>query len=242
VNTAQINRGTMANFDHYAEIYHQVHTQNIRVTGENSEYFAQYKARYIARRMGSNFHGKILDFGCGVGMLSACLKRVFAQAIVDGYDISDASLARVPSDIRGGGTFTSDWNCLGYCYDLIVVTNVLHHVPPTQRQQIMVSLCQKLGPEGLLVIVEHNPLNPLTRRAVDTCPFDDDAILLPAREVAAHIEKCGLKILRRDYIVFFPRMLALFRSLEPYLNWFPAGAQYAVIAKRRKEPNFNYIG
>lgn len=222
----------MGNFDQFAETYQQIHTENIRVTGENSEYFAQYKARYISRQMGPQFSGKILDYGCGVGMLSSYMKEAFPLAVVDGYDISEESLATVDSRVRAQGTFTSDWSAVGHAYDLIVITNVMHHVPPRERQAVIERLRDRLAPQGKLIIVEHNPLNPLTRWAVANCAFDDDAILLPTKETAGYISQSSLKILRRDFIVFFPRPLAWFRPLEPILGWCPAGAQYALIAQR----------
>jgi len=222
----------MGNFDHFADSYQQVHTENVRVTGENSEYFAQYKARYIARRIGSEFSGSILDYGCGVGMLSNYMKQTFPQATVDGYDLSDASIAKVDSGIRGQGIFTGDWSQVRSHYDLIVVTNVMHHVPPTERQEVIARLRDRLARRGTLIIVEHNPLNPLTRWAVANCAFDDDAILLPTAEAMGYVLHSGLEVLRRDYIVFFPRLLAWFRQLEPYLSWCPAGAQYALMARR----------
>jgi 2-polyprenyl-3-methyl-5-hydroxy-6-metoxy-1,4-benzoquinol methylase len=222
----------MGNFDQFADSYQQVHTENVRVTGENSEYFAHYKARYIARRMGAQFSGRILDYGCGVGMLSSYMKQTFPQATVDGYDISNSSIAKVDSGLRAQGMFTSDWSQVRSDYDLIVVTNVMHHVPPANRQGVIARLRDCLAPQGALIIVEHNPLNPLTRWAVANCAFDDDAILLPTAEAMGYVLDSGLEVLRRDYIVFFPRLLAWFRQLEPYLNWCPAGAQYALMARR----------
>ncbi len=224
----------MGNFDQFADRYRQVHTENIRVTGENSEYFAQYKARYIARRIGVGFSGRILDFGCGVGLLSSYLKETFPQATVDGFDPSEGSIAQVSPKIRAGGMFTSDWSEVSRHYDLIVVTNVMHHVPPPERQSVITRLRDRLGPPGILIIVEHNPLNPLTRWAVANCAFDDDAILLPSSEANGYFVHGGLELLRRDYIVFFPRLLAWLRQFERYLNWCPAGAQYALMARRTR--------
>lgn len=227
-----VSKTNMGNFDSFADNYQQVHTENIRVTGENSEYFARYKARYIARCAEAGFSGRILDYGCGIGMISSYVKEALPLATVDGYDISDASLVKVDSKIRAQGTFTSDWKQVGAEYDIIVVANVMHHVPPDERQDVITRLRDRLAPQGKLMIVEHNPLNPLTRWAVANCAFDDDAILLPTEEAKAYALCSKLKILRQDYIVFFPRPLAWLRPLEPHLNWCPAGAQYALIAQR----------
>ena len=222
----------MGNFDSFANSYQQVHTENIRVTGENSEYFARYKARYIARHAEKVLSCRILDYGCGIGMISSYVKEALPLATVDGYDISDASLAKVDPQTRRQGTFTSDWKQVGAEYDIIVIANVMHHVPPHERQDVITRLRNRLAPQGKLMIVEHNPLNPLTRWAVANCAFDDDAVLLPTAEAKTYALRCNLKILRQDYIVFFPRPLAWFRPLESHLNWCPAGAQYALVAQR----------
>jgi 2-polyprenyl-3-methyl-5-hydroxy-6-metoxy-1,4-benzoquinol methylase len=222
----------MGNFDQYADRYQGVHGENVRVTGENSEYFARYKARYVARRVGAQFAGKILDYGCGVGMVSGFMKKLLPMATVDGFDLSAACIANVDSDVRAQGTFTSDWSELAHDYDVVVVSNVMHHVPPAKRLEVIASILDRMAPGGILIIVEHNPLNPLTRWAVANCAFDDDAILIPTSEAKSLVSRGGLQVVRRDYIVFFPHLLAWLRGLEPYLNWCPAGAQYALIAQR----------
>jgi SAM-dependent methyltransferase len=222
----------MGNFDRFANTYQDLHGDNIRVTGENSEYFAQYKARYVARRMGPEFSGRILDYGCGVGMVSKYLKQALPQAIVDGYDPSTASIANVDSGVRDQGAFTSNWGEVGRQYSLILVSNVMHHVRPDMRQEVIASLRDRLAPHGILIIVEHNPFNPLTRWAVANCAFDDDAILIPTAEAKRFVLRSGLEVVRRDYIVFFPRLLSWLRRLEPYLSWCSAGAQYALMARR----------
>jgi 2-polyprenyl-3-methyl-5-hydroxy-6-metoxy-1,4-benzoquinol methylase len=222
----------MGNFDQFADTYQRVHTQNVRLTGEPSEYFAQYKAQYIARQMGARFSGSILDYGCGVGMLSTHLKEALPLASVDGYDISAPSIAKVSPAVRSQGLFTSSWREISCHYDLIVIANVMHHVPPNERQEVVARLYDRLSSNGKLILVEHNPMNPLTRWAVANCAFDDDAILLPLREATGYFLRVGLNVLRRDYIVFFPRVLAWFRPLEPNLSWCLAGAQYVLIAQR----------
>ena len=66
-------RGSMnrAAFDRFADEYHALHAQNIGVTGETPDYFAEYKIRDVfnqSRKANEriNENLKILDFGCGV--------------------------------------------------------------------------------------------------------------------------------------------------------------------------------
>lgn len=59
-----------AKFDAYADDYVTVHQANISVTGEQPEYFAKYKLHCIERLVGSGFDSPVLDFGCGVGMVT----------------------------------------------------------------------------------------------------------------------------------------------------------------------------
>lgn len=223
----------MAEFDTIAENYRELVDQNVRVTGESSDYFAAYKAEYIARRVAPRGAGKLLDYGCGVGLLSRHLKSCLVELRIDGFDVSRGSLDRVDEGLLGQGIFTSNLNELGKDYDVVVLANVLHHVKPKDRQALLGEAISRLADDGKLVVFEHNPINPLTRWAVSQCPFDGDAVLLPKQETQSHLRSCELHILRREYVVFFPRWLALLRPLEPSLSWCPLGAQYAVVAARR---------
>jgi hypothetical protein len=94
-------------------------------------------------------------------------------------------------------------------------------------------VASKLAPGGRLFVFEHNPYNPLTRRAVRDCPFDDDAILLPPGEVRGLLQRAALAGVRQDFVLFFPRSLARLRPLEPWLRWCPLGAQTLTVGAAR---------
>jgi len=220
-------------FDQFAADYKQVLDKNVALSGEDSEYFAEYKARYLARRLSPDFTGKILDFGCGVGLLSRSLKKNMPAAKLDGYDISCASLSCIERELTSEGTFTNDLLQLGEDYDLIVIANVLHHVPVAERSATIQALAGRLVAGGRLAVFEHNPVNPATRWAVKQCAFDTDAVLLPMRETVAHLESAQVRVVRQDYIVFMPRVLAWFRRFEPWLAGVPLGAQYALLGEKR---------
>lgn len=202
------------------------------ISGEDSSYFADYKARYLCRLLRRSFSGKVLDFGCGVGVLSRSIKKHLPLARIDGFDVSQDCIAKIDPDLSAQGLFTSASIDLAHDYDLIVVANVMHHVLPAQRTEILQNLADRLCHKGLIFIFEHNPANPVTRWIVKNCPFDDNAILLPPRETAGYIVASGLQLKRRDYIVFMPSFLAWLRPIESRLRWLPMGAQYVTCAEK----------
>jgi 2-polyprenyl-3-methyl-5-hydroxy-6-metoxy-1,4-benzoquinol methylase len=220
----------VAEFDAVAGTYQSLVDESIGITGENSDYFAAYKANYVANHAAAGgASGKILDYGCGVGLLARQLERHLPAMQVDGYDVSESSLERTDPGLRSQGIFTSRIEQLGRDYEIAVLANVLHHVKPSDRPEVILEATTHLSPGGRLVVFEHNPINPLTRWAVSRCPFDEGVVLLPSDEVRA-LCSTGLQLVRTDYIVFFPRWLALMRPLERFLGWCPAGAQHATVA------------
>lgn len=224
---------TLPEFDAFAENYEELVGSSVRITGESSDYFTQYKADYIARKM-APIGGKILDYGCGVGLLSGHLKLRFPGTRVDGFDPSKESLQRVDSSLLAQGVFTSEIEELAAAYDAIVLSNVLHHVKPEERPALIRQIQTRLAPRGRLVVFEHNPLNPLTRWAVSHCPFDEGVKLLSSGEVRALCASV-LQEPCTDYIVFFPRCLAWLRPLERFLGWCAAGAQHVTISRSGKQ-------
>jgi SAM-dependent methyltransferase len=104
---------------------------------------------------------------------------------------------------------------------------------PQERDAVLATVRETLRPGGHIVVFEHNPLNPVTRRAVAACPFDDDAILLWPWEARRLLRRAGFEDVALDFIVFFPRPLAFLRRLEPRLRRVALGAQQMLVGVRR---------
>lgn len=225
----------MAEFDQFAANYKTALDRSLAMAGESSEYFTLYKANYIERMLGDRTQSKILDFGCGVGALSGVLARNRQRDEIHGYDVSTDSLDRVDRELRSRSLFTSNLDDLHRDYDLIVLSNVMHHIPLAARASTVSDLAARLASGGRLLVFEHNPLNPLTRWVVAHCEFDGDAQLLWPGEVAGYFLDAKLVAPRRDYLVFFPKALALLRRYERSLAWCPAGAQYALSASKTED-------
>lgn len=218
-------------FDQYAKDYESLHRESVRASGEEPSYFAAYKVAYMARRLqGGTSPESILDFGCGIGGTIGHLKREFPNSRLHGADVSEESLVLARAShpdvdfapILGDALPQADASV-----DVALAACVFHHIPPASRLKWARELKRVLKPGGQLFIFEHNPLNPLTRKVVRECPFDEDAILLPSQESRKLLDDAGFRDNRLEYVVFFPKALSFFRPLEKYLGTVPLGAQYA---------------
>jgi SAM-dependent methyltransferase len=217
-------------FDEYAASYAALHQQSIAASGESTAYFTDYKLGCIERWLEPTRDTPILDYGCGVGTLTARLRDRFDQ--VHGFDPSQVSLSRARQSIPGATFFDDPAALPPDFYGVVVMSGVLHHIHPERRGEVLKAAVSKLRPGGQLVVFEHNPLNPLTRRVVAQCPFDDDAILLWPGEASRLLRDAGLSQVKRRFIVFFPRALASLRGLEPRLSALPIGAQMMLVGAR----------
>lgn len=228
-------RVSNAEFDRHAADYRQQHRQNIALTGEEPSYFAEYKVRdFKALLAGAGLptDGRFLDFGSGVGASVEPFQQHLPNASLVCADVSAESLAL--SKQSHGGSVEHVWMPEGRLplgdntFDGAFACCVFHHIPAEQHESALAEIRRVLKPGGLLMVYEHNPFNPLTVRAVRTCPFDENAVLLTARQLRSRALAAGLKFHKSDYRVFFPASLAGLRPLEDRLRWLPIGAQYFV--------------
>jgi SAM-dependent methyltransferase len=228
----------VAEFDQFADEYHNLHQENIRITGENPEYFAEYKIRELTRveQIVGGEVNNILDFGTGVGNRTPFLAQYFPGTGLFGTDVSDKSLTLAKERFDGFGEFSLfDGKTLPYPegkFDLALATCVFHHIPADEHIQLIQEVSRTLRSGGAFMIYEHNPFNRLTRHAVNTCSFDENAVLLKRVQVAKLFVKAGMEVVMQEYRVFFPAFLKLLRPLEKYLTWLPLGAQHFVVGKK----------
>lgn len=222
----------MAEFDQHAHGYEDTLDKCVAFTGGDSMVWARYKAAYLKRAFGADYAGKVLDYGCGVGLLTRAMLDEMPKCRVDGFDLSTASLDKIGPELRARASFTSEMAKVGTGYDLIVLANVLHHIPPAERAGVMKDLASRLAPGGTIAVFEHNPYNPATRYIVAACEFDEDAIILTSAEARGLLKAAGLAGVASDYIAFFPGFLSRLWPCEAWLAWFPLGAQHATLGRR----------
>jgi len=227
-------------FDKFADEYFDLHARNISVTGEQPEYFAEYKIRDIYDQMRAAGEVRdslrILDFGSGVGSSIPFYRKYFPRSHVVCVDVSRRSLdlaKRRFGDMASYLLFDGETIPLksGIC-DIAFTACVFHHIPKAEHIALLREIRRVLSIKGgRLFLYEHNPLNPLTVHAVNTCEFDHDAVLIPAWKMRSQFQDAGYMEIKVRYRVFFPRSLGFLRGLEFRMPLLPLGAQYCIAGR-----------
>jgi SAM-dependent methyltransferase len=228
-----------AEFDKFAEEYRSLHAESIRASGESPEYFAEYKVVDIARELARAGYdptgGTVLDFGAGIGYSVPFFARHLPQARVTCLDVSRRSLELGASRHGAVADFQHfDGQRIPYVagsFDVALASCVFHHIPHGEHVRLLGEIHRVLKPGGWLFVFEHNPFNPLTRHAVNTCAFDENAELVAAGTLLERVRAAGFAGVRARYRIFFPHALRALRPLEARLAWLPLGAQYYVAAR-----------
>lgn len=215
-------------FDQYASRYELDLQQSIPASFTEDQYFAEYKIKYIARRIERLGFTKLLDYGCGVGRSLGLINKYFPDMELWGYDVSALSI-EIAKQLSTKAHLTSNLDELpNFGLDVIFVANVFHHIPPDERVSAMAHCKTLLREGGRLFLFEHNPLNPVTRHIFERCPFDEEASMLRRSDALALAKAVGLRVVQSSYTLFFPRQVAFLRPVERMLGWLPLGAQYCV--------------
>lgn len=222
-------------FDQYAGEYNKLLAESTRFFSPNEAYFARYKAE-VARRLVTSTPARVFEFGCGIGRNLPFLSQLFPGARVYASDISRDSVTIAQKENPEAMCWVEGLDpAPDERFDLTFVAGVFHHVPPPQRAQVSQTLKDRLSPGGEVIVFEHNPYNPVTRRIVDTCPYDADAVLLRPSELASHLAAAGLEVTAKGFILFVPPRLGALTRLDRLFGWLPLGGQYWVHARRRAD-------
>jgi SAM-dependent methyltransferase len=160
-----------------------------------------------------------LDFGCGVGRVTAALSGYFGT--VTGLDIAEPMLARARSLLAGqpGCSFVGndkpDLRAFADgSFDLVYCSLVLQHVPPALAAGylrefvrvvrpgggivVVVPDAHRRTPKGLVYALAPQPLIGLVQRRLFGYPAGMRMHVLPARRVRHLVEGAGARLVASD--------------------------------------------
>jgi SAM-dependent methyltransferase len=221
-----------AEFDRYGQTYEQAVDEAIAFAGREHGFYLEAKARRLvelARRHLGDGRPRALDVGCGPGSFDRHVSSAFD---LHGVDVSPAMVEHARAANPGVEYAVSEERRLPHAdgaFDLAFAVCVLHHVAAADRLPLLREMRRVVRPGGLVAVFEHNPWNPLTRRVVRDCAFDEDVELIPRRELASLLRRAGLDVFRTEYLLFVPWRAD---ALERMLRRLPLGAQYVVAGRR----------
>ncbi|MDB5652230.1 MAG: hypothetical protein JWL62_3750 [Hyphomicrobiales bacterium] len=232
-----MQKKTVDAFDHYRETYSATVNSAVSFTGLDVDFFTRVKADYISDLAVATFKStdklNVLDIGCGVGNFHSLVGPKFGS--LHGVDVSPASIEKAQATHPNVSYRSYEGHRLPYddhSFDLTFTICVMHHVPPRDRSGFVSEMLRVLRPGGLALVFEHNPKNPLTMRAVNNCPFDEDAVLLPSAETIDLLRAAGFASVQSRFILTLPAANSALRAVDRLFSLIPLGAQYYVSARR----------
>ena len=223
-------------FDCYADSYDQALAEALAASGEDGQYFAQGRVKWLAgclRQVGSApLH--LMDYGCGTGATTSLLREILDAESIMGVDPSVRALEVARQSYGSERVRFSpvrEYRSAGEV-DLVYCNGVFHHIPREQRGEALRFIFRELRPGGLFSFWENNPWNPGTRHVMARCVFDQDAIKLTPIEAKRILRSEGYTLLRTDFLFIFPRSLKVLRPVEKLVYRVPLGAQYQILCQK----------
>jgi ubiquinone/menaquinone biosynthesis C-methylase UbiE len=226
-------------FDQFSKDYKEQVTQDVRIFGEEYDYFSKMKVNLLKdfiirfRTLSSNHLSiHILEVGCGNGGIQTNLNILEIPYKSFAFDPSFESVKIAASESQESIHFTNaDASRLPYqsaVFDVVFFSVVVHHIPSALRQTCFNETFRVLKQGGVVLVFEHNPYNPLTRWVVKHSKLDIGVELISRKKLINQLQQAGLRIKEKRYTTFFPKFLRFFRPFEPRLKWCAAGGQYFV--------------
>jgi len=128
---------------------------------------------------------RILEVGCGEGAMTERITRRYPNASITAIDIT-SRVGRLyrgdPSNVTFSQEYVEQVACRKPAYfDLIVVVDILHHVPVGDRSSLLAAINQAMAPNGSLIvkdwIISSTPIHWLCNSSERYLTGDDVAYL-----------------------------------------------------------------
>ena len=233
---APVDNKGVSEFDAYDRNYSDVVNRAIAFSGLKVDFFTKAKVEYlldlVAMLHPPASRAELIDVGCGVGNSHPLLAGHFAKLVW--VDSSLSCIARASERNPLVEYAAYDGLNLPFsdaAFDVASAVCVFHHLAVSDRRGLVGEIHRILRPNGLFVIFEHNPLNPLTRHVVNRCEFDENAILLHRDETEALLVGGGFRNVVTRFILTIPVIGFVRRIADGIFSRLPIGAQYYTVGQ-----------
>ena len=230
-----MNTETSQHFDEIAHEYDESLPPHV------VEHYLAKRVDFVRKVMPA---GKIIDVGCGTGVLAGRLAAAGYE--VTGVDPSAGMLEHVSQSGAGVEAVLGDATELPFddgTFDLTMCVAVMHHVAdPEAVHRSLGEMVRVTRPGGLVLVWDHNPRNPYWKNLMARVPQDDGSErLIPEAEVIDGLVDGGASMISSDQLGLVPdfvppRLLGLAAGTERLVEKLPGArrlcAHNVVLARR----------
>ena len=222
-----MNSNTAPEFDNWSKNYEEyIETSHM--------YYLKVKFDHLSMVIKEKFKKnkiKILDIGCGRFDSWKYIKGRYSQ--IWGIDESEKMFSDIeapyPLAVRSMKGDILDIPKKDGVFDLTFSFCIFHHLDVKNIQKAISEMKRVTSQGGLVIIGEHNPINPITRFMVRRCILDKEAVLWKPSILIEKATELGLKYCGVRYCIFFPEFLSFLSPLEKLIHNLPLGGQYMLI-------------
>jgi SAM-dependent methyltransferase len=223
-------------FNKTKKTYKSIIEDSIAFTGKDHSFFNDLKIRYISDivnlELATLIKPKLLDVGCGHGYIHSKLSKNGFDVV--GIDVASEVLQIAKKMNPTVPYFPFDGHSIPFkknTFDIVTLVCVMHHISPSKWSKFLIEIRRVLTPGGLIIVIEHNPFNPLTRYLVSKNEIDNDAVLISSFNLKRLLKKAKFRNVDTKNVLFTPFASWIFRMLDKFLFWCPLGGQYCVYGK-----------
>jgi len=188
-------------------------------------HYLQKRTGFLKALYGS---GRVLDVGCGTGLLAAALRR--RGVMVVGVDGSEGML-RIMRQFGRGPAVLANAALLPFAdgqFDGAYCVALVHHLGASAPLRgVLFEVVRVTRPGGWIVVWDANPCNPYWRVVMRRVPQDIGVErLVPAAEIAGCLRAAGADAIRVYHSGFIPdfaprALMPLFLILERVVEAVP---------------------
>jgi len=213
----------------------------------NHKYYVKVKSLHLLKKA-EEFYGDIkdlicVDLGCGTAETAEYFQDKFMHIFCCDYSsgmleyAGKKNLKNVTLKLCQSERLPFDSDSV----DIVLMYGLIHHIDTGEKiVQTFNEAKRILKKGGIVVVYDFNPLNPVSRYIVKTCPIDSGVNLDGYRksvfpttfylgELIEIMKSSGFMIGKREYLLFFPKFLSALLPLERALARIPFGGMYAIL-------------
>ncbi|MFA6129506.1 MAG: class I SAM-dependent methyltransferase [Candidatus Omnitrophota bacterium] len=214
---------------------------------KNHKYYVKVKSLHLLKKV-EEFYGDLknldcVDLGCGTAETDEYFQDKFRHIFCCDYSAgmleyaAKKNLRNVTFKLCQSERLPFDNDSV----DIVLMYGLIHHIDTGEKiVKTFNEASRILKKGGIVVVYDFNPLNPVSRYIVRNCPIDSGVNLDGYRrsvfpttfylpELVEELKNAGFIIGRKEFLLFFPKILSALLPLEPFLAGIPFGGMYSVM-------------